>query len=527
MVVDTLRDLIWLQGFFAGGDTIQSSNLIGYNGASFITANNIDTTFGNNTTDLLMYQGKIIFSSKYSVYSYDVDSQHITLLGIFPTSSYPGGLCLSEYNGDLIVAGQFFAIKKPGGLWVTTGSIARWDGNDWHTMDAAGLGLWGSGTIVHKMQVYNSKLFVGGNFQKAGNIDAWGIASWDGSNWACLCNGTGRYGIAHEPPSQNWNATISDIEVINEKLYIVGNFDSVCNIKTYLAYWNDTFWVGNIYPYYFNYKIKSFGSHIVITSGDALPQIFYWNGISPIGVDSGFSSGNTFLSLINFHDTLYAAGYMQYSGNTPLFNFARLVPDSLINISAGICSGESYNFNGVLLDSAGVYTDTLIDASGLDSIVVLTLNVTSVTSSISISNDTITATGNGIIQWYDCDSHQIIVGAAGNTFVPSVSGNYAAIVSNNNCADTTNCINVIAGVSNLSGENRQIKIYPNPASEKLTISSKQSEEKIVVMDITGRMVFQASTNTPEIDVSSLASGMYLLRVEFRNGDIAVGKFVKE
>ena len=217
---------------------------------------------------------------------------------------------------------------------------------------------------------------------------------------------------------------------------------------------------------------------------------------------------------------------MQYSGNTPLFNFARLVPDSLINISAGICNGDSYNFNGVLLDSTGVYSDTLTDASGLDSIVVLTLSVTTVTSSISISNDTLTATGNGTIRWYNCNSQQIISGATNSTYIPSTAGNYAAIITNGGCSDTTVCLN-FTGANLLAAGSRQLTVFPNPASEKLTISSKQSAEKIVVMDITGRAVFQTNTNAAEVDVSSLACGMYLLRVEFKNGDIAVGKFVKE
>ena len=50
-------------------------------------------------------------------------------------------------------------------------------------------------------------------------------------------------------------------------------------------------------------------------------------------------------------------------------------------ISASICSGGSYAFGSRTLTAAGVYRDTLANASGCDSIVVLTLNVNQPTSS--------------------------------------------------------------------------------------------------------------------------------------------------
>jgi hypothetical protein len=54
------------------------------------------------------------------------------------------------------------------------------------------------------------------------------------------------------------------------------------------------------------------------------------------------------------------------------------------NISASICQGSTYSFNGAMLTAAGVYKDTLSAVSGVDSIVTLTLTVNP-TPSISIS----------------------------------------------------------------------------------------------------------------------------------------------
>jgi hypothetical protein len=57
------------------------------------------------------------------------------------------------------------------------------------------------------------------------------------------------------------------------------------------------------------------------------------------------------------------------------------------NISASICQGGTYNFNGTTLDTSGVYTDTLLAIGGCDSVVILNLTEnpvlqTSITDSI-------------------------------------------------------------------------------------------------------------------------------------------------
>jgi len=53
-------------------------------------------------------------------------------------------------------------------------------------------------------------------------------------------------------------------------------------------------------------------------------------------------------------------------------------PTYFIQISDSICVGSSYNFNGKLLDKEGIYYDTLTTIYGCDSIIELTLRITSV-----------------------------------------------------------------------------------------------------------------------------------------------------
>ncbi|MBS1625895.1 MAG: T9SS type A sorting domain-containing protein [Bacteroidetes bacterium] len=65
------------------------------------------------------------------------------------------------------------------------------------------------------------------------------------------------------------------------------------------------------------------------------------------------------------------------------------------NVSASICQGSTYTFGGATLTTAGTYRDTLIAASGADSVVTLTLTVNAVPSiSITQSGSICTASGD-------------------------------------------------------------------------------------------------------------------------------------
>jgi hypothetical protein len=73
----------------------------------------------------------------------------------------------------------------------------------------------------------------------------------------------------------------------------------------------------------------------------------------------------------------------------------------------------------------------------------------------------------------------------------------------------------------------KISIYPNPASDNLTIESPQKSE-IEIVNLQGQLTksFTAISNKTTIDVSGFAKGIYFVKVKTKNG-VAVKKFVKE
>ncbi|MEN9523810.1 MAG: hypothetical protein RL065_2187, partial [Bacteroidota bacterium] len=77
----------------------------------------------------------------------------------------------------------------------------------------------------------------------------------------------------------------------------------------------------------------------------------------------------------------------------------------------------------------------------------------------------------------------------------------------------------------------KISIYPNPVYQFIIINGMNMMNSIDVTDVFGRTIIQqinkSSTQQISIDVSSLPSGIYFVKVIDLNGNSAVGKFVKE
>ncbi|HBC05472.1 MAG TPA: hypothetical protein DC015_15060, partial [Aequorivita sp.] len=70
------------------------------------------------------------------------------------------------------------------------------------------------------------------------------------------------------------------------------------------------------------------------------------------------------------------------------------------------------------------------------------------------------------------------------------------------------------------------RIYPNPTSGLLYIESKLPISKISVFNILGQSI-ERNQNSTQIDLSKVEVGVYLLKIEDRNGDSQTHKIVKQ
>ena len=74
-------------------------------------------------------------------------------------------------------------------------------------------------------------------------------------------------------------------------------------------------------------------------------------------------------------------------------------------------------------------------------------------------------------------------------------------------------------------ETSNLVIYPNPANDFITISGARNA-RIVISDLKGRMLLNVEAGSNQIDIRSLAKGIYVLKVQSEDKQV-VGKLVKE
>ena len=73
----------------------------------------------------------------------------------------------------------------------------------------------------------------------------------------------------------------------------------------------------------------------------------------------------------------------------------------------------------------------------------------------------------------------------------------------------------------------ELTIYPNPFSENLYISDVKNVKSISIMDSSGRVVKAMDKPSGELYLSELAPGMYLLRIQFKDGSLKTAKVIKK
>jgi hypothetical protein len=173
--------------------------------------------------------------------------------------------------------------------------------------------------------------------------------------------------------------------------------------------------------------------------------------------------------------------------------------------------GNTYTFSN---NSA---TWTYTNSEGCDSVVTLDLTINSFIITASLLNDlTITADQTGdSYQWIDCSNgNQSIQGDTSQLFTATLNGDYAVVVTNGNCSDTSNCITIdnvaIDDIRKLEG----LIIYPNPSYDGIFyIDNHESIIDLVVYDALGRVVkvnYQEANG--QINCMTLAPGKYTVKL---------------
>ncbi|MCH2233636.1 MAG: FG-GAP-like repeat-containing protein [Crocinitomicaceae bacterium] len=195
------------------------------------------------------------------------------------------------------------------------------------------------------------------------------------------------------------------------------------------------------------------------------------------------------------------------------------------------CSSHTWIDGNTYTSSNSTATHTLTNAAGCDSIVTLNLTINLVNSSVTQAGMLLTADETGATyQWLNCPGMSPISGATNQSFTAPENGNYAVIVTNNGCSDTSTCYTVTTTgiIENNFGD--KLLLYPNPTDGLFSVDLGEIHTAITITisNLNGKLIQSTSYSKGQLLNLNLEepAGVYLLMIESREKK-AIIRLVKE
>lgn len=158
----------------------------------------------------------------------------------------------------------------------------------------------------------------------------------------------------------------------------------------------------------------------------------------------------------------------------------------------------------------GDYAVIITDGDCMDTSDCSTISC-SIDVSTSLVNFTITANATGLTyQWLDCATNTPIAGETNGSFTATGDGDYAVIVNDGSCSDTSACV-TINGVGVGDPRELHLQVYPNPFSNKISIENETGTEFFELTNMQGQLVWSGK-NIEATDFSVLPQGTYVLKI---------------
>ncbi len=247
--------------------------------------------------------------------------------------------------------------------------------------------------------------------------------------------------------------------------------------------------------------------------------------ISPVTCDSFTSPSGLHVWNTSgvYYDTIVNPAACDSAQYTIVVNLTITQPSSgTINPTA---CGSYLAPDGAIYNMSGTYTAIIPNAAGCDSTITINLTIETVDVSITQNGLTLTSGASGAqYQWINCSNNSAIPGATNQNYTVTVNGNYAVVVTQNNCTDTSACF-LVNSVGIDDASQAAVKVYPNPAGDVLNVESF-GYGLLTLVNVAGEVVFTTSitkTNT-QLDVTGLPNGIYFLQINSAQG-IAVRQVV--
>jgi len=213
----------------------------------------------------------------------------------------------------------------------------------------------------------------------------------------------------------------------------------------------------------------------------------------------------------DFMPDVYLGNFSSSEGDQVYIKASTIV----INENASLCQGDSIFLGGNWQTISGLY----LDAINCDTVLKTLLEVIIIDTTVILIDNTLTANETlASYQWFNCMNWQPIVGATGQSFTPTETGEYAVELTRENCIDTSACYFVNETGLYDNSEFQNIRVYPNPCSDKLFIENENSNGimEIRICDVMGLEIFRNNYIHPNltiVDVTGLINGCYFLHIQ--------------
>ena len=178
--------------------------------------------------------------------------------------------------------------------------------------------------------------------------------------------------------------------------------------------------------------------------------------------------------------------------------------------------------------SGGTISIQAGNVCGTSSSQIISIIVNQVNTAVTQVGTVLTAAASDLeYQWVDCNGYALISGQNNQSFSPPANGNYAVIVTQNGCSDTSTCYIISTTGIGIIDPASAIIVYPNPSNGKFSISSNNISSNgfvdIEIYNVLGEKTYSAAAKSlsnligagMEVNLSDSPKGIYLVKV-FQN-----------
>lgn len=189
---------------------------------------------------------------------------------------------------------------------------------------------------------------------------------------------------------------------------------------------------------------------------------------------------------------------------------------SLTSSLAGTWAGSNFAIADITNDglitgkTAGtVFFEFASDAGCATSSPFITVNAP-ISVDVEVANNQLeTSIASPTYKWYDCSDNSLLAETTTPSFNPTYNGSFYLVIDDGICESTSDCVDfIIISTQNTIAEN--IQIFPNPATNNISIQSPYTILTVSLKNSTGQTVLTSKSH--HLDVVALPSGMYVIDI---------------